>query len=255
MFYSVQGDISAIEQHLSKFARDQMPFATALALTRTVQFAQAKIRAELPRIFDRPNKYTLNSLFIEPARKTKLSAAVKIKDDPTSGGVIPIRYLAPEIYGGARSRKGFERRLISAGKMPPNVFAVPASGAELDQYGNIRTSILIQMLSDLQAQFDVTANSTARSLGRRKVRRSRRPTFYFSTWPPNRRTQHLRAGVYRRAHFGFGAAIKPVLIFVSHNVYRKRFRFYEMADQISRMRFRIEFALAMRQAVMTARAG
>lgn len=253
MEYSVQGDVAEITQHLTGISQKQVPFATALALTRTAKFVQAKIREEMPRVFDRPTRYTLNSTFVEPARKGKLWAQVKIKDDPTGAGTLPINYLAPGIYGGSRKRKGFERRLISAGKMPPNRYAVPASGADLDAYGNIKPSLLVQILSDLQAQFDPTQNTTARSKQRRLRSRTRRATFFFSTWPPSQKTSHLAPGIYRRTHLGFGTAIKPVLIFVSRNRYRSRLKFFQIADQVARSRFKVEFAMAMRQALATAR--
>jgi len=250
--YRVQGDISEIEKHLSRMGRDQVPFATALALTRTVKFAQKKVVEEIPRVFDRPTRYTQNSTFIEPARKNKLWALLKIKDDPTGGGIVPIKFLKAEIFGGQRARKGFERRLIAAGKMPPNAFAVPTSFVALDAYGNVPRSQLTKIVSDLQAQFDATANSTARSRLRRRRSRTKRPTFYFSTWPPSPRTQKLKPGIYIRSEFGFGSSIKPVFLFVSRATYRRRLRFYEIADQAARSRFKIEFALAMRQALATA---
>ncbi len=252
LVYKVQGDISQIEQHLSSMAREQVPFATALALTRTIKFAQQKVVQEIPRVFDRPTRYTLNSLFIEPAQKNRLWAAVKIKDDPTGGGVVPIKYLRAEIYGGQRARKGFERRLIAAGKMPPNAYAVPTSLMALDAFGNVPRSQLTRIMSDLQAQFDTTANSTTRSRRKRRRSRTKRPSFYFSTWPHSPRTQKLKPGIYLRTEFGFGSAVKPVMLFVRRASYRKRLRFFEIVDQSARSRFKIEFALAMRQALATA---
>lgn len=250
--YDVRGDIRQIERHLSGLARDQVPFATALALTRTAKFAERKIKEEIPRVFDRPTPFTRRATFVQPATKRQLYAMVFIREQE-KGRVAPIRYLQPQIYGGTRGRKSFEKRLIEAGKMPPNHYAVTAVAADLDRYGNMKGGQITKMLSDLQAQFDETQNTTARSARRRLRSTRRRATFYFSTWPPSPKTQHLRPGIYLRSHFGFGTAIKPVLIFVRRVRYGRRLRFFEIADQTSRMRFPIEFAIAMRRAIATAR--
>lgn len=261
LVYSVQGDVREIERHLTSMGRDQVPFATALALTRTAQFIEREIKAEIPRVFNRPTKFTLNSTFVRPATKQRLWAEVKIKDEAFKA-IAPIRWLAPQIYGGPRTLKRFEHRLVSAGAMPPGHFAVPASGADFDSFGNMSRGEIVRMLADLQAHFDPRQNTTATSRGRRRRSRTKRPTFYFSTWPPSKRTAHLRPGIYKRVGAvaglasgitaGFSIPIKPVVIFVKRVRYRKRLRFFEIAEHTGPARFKIEFALAMRQALSTA---
>ncbi|SER86124.1 hypothetical protein SAMN04244573_04468, partial [Azotobacter beijerinckii] len=49
----------------------QMPFATALALTRTAQLAKEAIEQDMRSVFDRPTRWTLNSLRLIPARKDR----------------------------------------------------------------------------------------------------------------------------------------------------------------------------------------
>lgn len=262
LVYSVRGDIREVERSLTGLGRDQVPFATALALTRTAQFVQQKIKEEIPRVFDRPTNFTLDSTWVRPATKQRLWAEVKIKDESFKA-VPPIKWLRAQIYGGTRALKRFELRLVSAGVMPPGHFAVPASGADYDSFGNMSRGEIVRMLSDLQSHWDPRQNTTARSRQRRRRSRTKRPTFYFSTWPPSKRTAHLRPGIYKRVGAvaglaagitaGFRTPIKPVLLFVKRVRYRKRLRFFEIADQTARMRFPIEFALAMRQALKTAR--
>lgn len=250
--FNVKGDVREITRHLSATSQRHIPYATARGLTKTVQFVAEKLREELPRVFDRPTRFTMNAFFIRPATKARLWAEVKIKDEAFKG-TPAIKYLAPGIFGGARRRKAFENLLERAGVLPPGWVTVPGAGAELDGYGNMKPSQISQMLSDLSARRDPLQNITARSKGRRLRSRTKRATFYFSTHPGTARTAHLRAGIYKRSHFGFGAAIKPVLIFVKSARYRKRFDFYRIADQVGRARWPIEFALAMREALWTAR--
>lgn len=252
--YVVTGDVSQITRHLSDLSRRQVPFATASALTKTAKFVQQKIREEMPRVFDRPTRYTLNSTWVRAATKARLWAEVKIKDDlATRAGVVPpIKWLAPQIYGGSRGHKGFERALQRIGKMPPG-FAVPASSMPRDASGNVSKGQIVKILADLQALRDPLDRATDRSRLRRRRSRTKRAQFYFSTYPVNWRTAHLRPGIYVRTEFGFGSSIRPVILFVPAVRYRKRLRFYEIADQSARMRFPIEFALAMRHAIATAR--
>lgn len=249
--YRVTGDVSKITQHLTALAQRQVPFATALALTKTAKFVQQKIKEEIPRVFDRPTRFTLNSTWVRPATKARLWAEVKIKDE-VARAVPPIRWLAPQIYGGSRGPKGFEKALLRMGKMPPG-FAVPASSMPRDAYGNVSKGQIVKILADLQALRDPLDRTTDRSRLRRRRSRTKRAQFYFSTHPVNWRTAHLKPGIYVRTEFGFGSSIRPVMLFVPAVRYRKRLRFFEIADQSARMRFPIEFALAMRHAIATAR--
>ena len=249
--FDVRGDTSQITRHLSSLAQRQVPFATALALTRTAKFVQRKIREEIPRVFSRPTSYTLNATRVDPAKKDKLWATVKIKDEAARSAPA-IKWLAPNIYGGSRGHKGFENLLLRMGKMPPG-FAVPASSMPRDAYGNVSKGQIVKILADLQALRDPLDRTTDRSRLRRRRSRAKRAQFYFSTHPVNWRTAHLKPGIYVRTEFGFGSSIRPVILFVPAVRYRKRLRFYEIADQSARMRFPVEFALAMRHAIRTAR--
>lgn len=250
--FDVRGDVSQITRHLSDVAMRQVPFATALALTRTAKFVERKIKEEIPRAFDRPTRFTLNSTWVRPATKSRLWAEVKIKDEAFKSRP-PIKWLSPQIYGGARRQKAFENLLIRSGKMPAGYYAIPTSAMPTDAQGNASKGQIVKILADLRSTRDPLQWATDRSRGRRRRSRTKRAQFYFSTWPPNKRTQHLKPGVYLRTELGFGSSIRPVLLFTPRVRYRKRLRFYEIADQSARMRFPVEFALAMRHAIRTAR--
>jgi hypothetical protein len=59
----------------------QVPFATALALTRTAQDAQLEVRRQLPQRFTIRNNFVSQGIRIVPATKTTLEAAVLSRDD------------------------------------------------------------------------------------------------------------------------------------------------------------------------------
>src|SRR5690606_17275008 len=100
------------------------------------------------RVFDRPTRITVNSVLYAKATKDRLYADVFIRDE-ASGGTPPARYLLPEVEGGARRLKPFERLLQAQGVMPAGMFAVPGKGAQLDAFGNVPPSQVNQMLSQL----------------------------------------------------------------------------------------------------------
>jgi hypothetical protein len=109
-FPSVASRVAAIGQ--------QGPFALAVSMTRSAKDAQAAMRAEEQRVFDKPTAYALNGNYIKPATKQHLVAELGVKSKSDSKGAPLERVLGPEIYGGGRFQKGFERMLTRAGVLP-----------------------------------------------------------------------------------------------------------------------------------------
>lgn len=247
---TINPQLAEMRAVMSRIERQQLPYATAVALTKTAKFVQADIQREMARVFDRPKKYTLNSLYVRPATKREQWAEVKVKDEAVKS-LPPIRWLAPQLYGGGRAQKGFERALERVGLMPAGWRAVPTKAAPIDQYGNVTGGMIVKILSALKAMGEqgYLANRTARS-----SKRARRRDEYFVALPGREQTRHLRPGIYRRRGAG-GVDITPIFLYVNHPPrYRKRLRFFEIAEQVGRMRFPLEFSKAMRAAVSTARA-
>jgi hypothetical protein len=138
-------------QRWTAMAGEQLPFATMLALNRTAKLVKDEIREEMGRVFDRPRPATLNSLLSFQATKRNLQARVWIKDkEDYDWGVPFINFIGPNIYGGQRHRKSHEKALIWGHIMQENMYAVPAKGVQLDQYGNISSGRIMQMMSALK---------------------------------------------------------------------------------------------------------
>lgn len=199
---------------------------TAYALTKTAQDIKAAEVASMQMVFDRPSRFTLNSLVVKVAKKNDLVAMVYPKDG--FGSVPAWRFLGPQIEGGKRAHKAHEKRLIRAGHMKSDEYAVPGKGAKLDQYGNLSGSTIERILSQLQAaeQFaGYKANETSRSRGRNKRKKTGR---YFVLRPDaaGRARGSVAAGIYYRQGL---REIVPVIMFVKAPSYRKRFPFYEIA--------------------------
>mgnify|MGYP006901754199 FL=1 len=250
---------------LDRLEREQLPFAAALALTRTAQAVAGALRDEIAVSFDRPTRATLNSPFIEPATKDKLTAKVWINDGRVSeyrqqqarltGGAVSkwgegraaIRWLEPQIYGGGRNHKGIERVLQRRGVIGPGQFVMPGEGAPLDQHGNIKRGQLTRILSGakLWGEEGFTANRTDS-----KRSRAKRGERYFVM-----RRGREAIGVAERKRYGQGSrnAVQMVLVFGRSPQYTKRLDFFEVANSVASDALPIEFEKALAQAIATRR--
>ena len=235
----VRSDIDRLVAQLRARGSSQLPYATAVAVTRTAQIVREALKTEMPRAFDRPTPWTMNSLYLKAATKQLPVATVWLKDFAPKGNPAA-RYLLPEIVGGERRVKPFERRL-RYGR-----FAVPGEAAPLDQYGNVKSGELERILSALGAAggSGYDANRT-RASARRK---GRNLAEYFVGSPGG-----APEGVWRRYRFALGSAVKPILIFVRPPRYQKRYRFQEIATETIAREFPANFERAFREAIAGAR--
>lgn len=220
-------DTSDVMRALRQLRREDAPFVTAYALTKTAQDIKAAEIASMKSVFDRPSRYTLNALYMKPAKKNDLVAEVYFKDG-SKGSVAAWRYLGPQVEGGMRKHKSHELRLIRAGIMKSDEFVVPGSGQRLDTYGNVRGSDIERILSQLGAA-EQWAGYTANATNSRRSKRKRRFNAFFVL-----RGAQAPDGIYRR---NSADKIEPMLMFVRAPRYKKRFPFYETSRQVFDARF------------------
>ncbi len=249
MRINISSDFARIAKQIEEIGR-QAQYAAAVALTRSAQDVREALKDEMRQVFDRPTPYTLNSLFVKGANRNNLEARVWVKDNPSAKGTPADRYLGPQIYGGARSLKGMERALQAAGLMEQGEFAVPAAGAQLDSYGNVKRSQIVQILSQLRLQqkagYESRASNSAAS--RRTV--ARQGVTYFAL---PRGTRGLKPGIYLKKVFAHGSAVRPVFIFTAKASYKRRFQFFQVANKVALERFPIHFDRELAKAMGTAR--
>lgn len=224
-----------------RILRKDIPFVMAAALTKTVQEAKKELEREMPRVFDRPTPFTLSALYVKPATKQRLYASVGVKDHAVKGNAAS-KWLWAQVTGGTRRRKGFEKLLSRTGVITSGYYVIPTSIAPLDQYGNVKGGYITRMLSQLKASRDPTANVTKASAKRRRRARTR----IFAISPDS--GSHLPPGIYERASFAFGSAIRPVFFFTkSSPSYSKRFDFYRIVPQVASVQFPLQFRRVARQ--------
>lgn len=266
MQISIRVDTKQAEAMLKGLQRDQIPAATMYALTQTAKAAQREVHREMSRVFDRPTRYTLGSVWVKPAKKTNLVAEVKIQDTARDSSTRPVQWLIAEIEGGARRRKGFEVLLQGKGVMPSGWYAIPTRAVKLDAYGNVSAGTINQILSQLQARNDYNLDrneSAAQRKRRNSVRYRGRKALsrYFSVMPGGPpRTAHLHPGIWERINAGAfvgpmqGGNIRPVFLFVqSPPKYRRRLRFDRIVRDTVDAQLGLQFKRGLAWAMRTAR--
>jgi hypothetical protein len=224
---------------------NDLPFATALALTNLVKDMQVETGREIGPSFHNPTRFTRNATFIEPAKKRdypNLTAAVYFKDEAPKG--VPAgRYLHPNVVGRSREHKGFEKALIRAGVMQRQEYAVPGKKLKLNAAGNVSVGLIRQMLSQLKAgnveQFETRASREAK---RGKTGRLRGKRFFVAS-----DNSVLPRGIYQRT-----GRKEPQLVFLfvrDKPDYSRRLPFRSIQEDVSRRRSRRVFDLDFEQVV------
>lgn len=214
---------------LQNLAAQDAPMVTAYALTKTGQDIKDAEVQTMKDVFDRPTKFTLNALYLKPATKRDLVAEVFFKEG--FGSIPASRYLGPHVEGGMRAHKSHEKRLIRAGHMRADEYAVPGQGIKLDQYGNIPGPTIEKILSQVQAA-EQFAGYQANASNSRRSRAKRKSGRYFVLRPgsnDSRANRNVAPGIYFRQGM---TGMVPVIMFVRQPRYQKRYPFYETAERV-----------------------
>lgn len=241
----------------------QYPAETGRALEKSIDQTAVEVKDALgqamKQVFDRPAPYTLNSLRVERTRNHNMRARVWFKEPDRMGQ----HYLVPQVEGGERKLKGFERALGGRAYMP-------SKAAKLDRYGNLPYGMIVQILSVLSLAEHVAGYSS--NLTERSKKGNRKSRDYVLLRQPQGK---LPAGVYQRVQTGagFGAktkktlqfgewqkgrtqgrfssvirarGLRPVLIQgkKSQN-YQPLLPFYEIAEKVINMRLKPTFAIEL----------
>lgn len=218
MRFQVKDTSAAFVESLAKRSTN-IQFASAVALTRTAQKVKAAQIDLMQQKLDRPTRFTLNSLQLKPATKTKLEAIVETKQG--FGSVPAGRYLSPLVDGGERRMKASEKRLGS--------YWTPARGASLDASGNIRGSTINKVLSQLKLRADTQQNAS----GSKRSKAKRKSDAYF-----------LQNGIVFQRKGKTKPA--PFLILVKKvPTYRRMLPWYETATEVVDQTLPTEFYKAL----------
>jgi len=123
-------------------AQQKVRKAVARGITKTLTEIKATVVAESRRVFNNPTSYTLNAWRMQAAESNGLTGLVELKKDPQYSK----HPLTPQVVGGTRHTKRFERSLVAKGAMLPGWFAVPLRAAKGSD-GKVTRGLLQQVLA------------------------------------------------------------------------------------------------------------
>ena len=216
---------SNIDQVLGFTSRlhPQFRFAAAKALTDTVKGISAATPGELTRALDRPSQFTRSGLFVKPARKDALQAAVGFKPKQAA-------YLGWQVDGGTR------QPTRSALRLPGDV--------TLNEYGNLPAGLIRQLIARAKAGRRATKRQAARFGVSQEV-----DLFYGE--PGDGRP----AGIYKRVAISSTRhQLVPLVLFPKRGArYEQRLDFYGFAGRLASASLDNNLRRAWRQAISTAR--
>jgi len=239
---SITTNFQSVTARMNNAAQNQVPFAVATALTRTAKRVEDAEVHEMRDVFDRPTPYTMSAMRYVPATASRPEAWVgfdvqRITDirgqtmSFSRGDTPASKYMAPQVEGGSRRWKRFERLLQMAGHLPQGWYAMPGAGARLDAYGNVSKGQIIQVLSQLRITAVSGFTRNMSDDARKQIAAQRKAGGRFFVMPVGSRVQ---PGVYQREFIG--RTITPVFIFVRRATYRPRLDFYGIAQRVAEKR-------------------
>lgn len=241
----ITSDFESVNRALRQVGERQLPFVMAMAATRTAQKVRENILTVASSRFDRPTPTTLKSLYLKAATRQSQQARVWFKDEFGSG--IPAdRYLGPQVSGGTRRPKRMEAALRKRGLIEQNEWLTPTAAFQ-DQYGNIRGSLAIRILSGLGAA-ETVSGVTANASGSKRSRRKGNARRFFIAQINNDKA------IWERKDTAFGEGIRPVAI-ITQQVprYRVRLPFFQIAENTVKANYQRFFSEAIQRALDTAR--
>lgn len=223
--------------------QSKLPSITARALTTTAQDARDQVKGWLPRLLDRPTPFTMNSLFVFPAEKTDLRAAVAFKHEmgrlprTAIGQVTAPRSMRAQVYGGQRELKASEKTLLANNiTQRSRPFLIPAKGAQRDRFGNVPGSFMNRVLYSGVARGSAS-QGYSRPLNGRTQGDSRTGQYFVLYLQPSLRQGAV--GIFK--NMGASQPPMPVFLFSSKAGYSRRVPFEQIASAMADRQLRVRF--------------
>jgi hypothetical protein len=201
--------------------KNQLPFASSVALNQTARDVQLAYKAQTKQSFIKPVAFTVNAFRYDKSTKANLIATVY--PSPDRG------YLNTQIFGGRRRWKDYEGLIrglaASQGKPLPTGKLIPTSLAQ-NAAGNPKR----RLFGELQSKLSTTDRGG-----------------YFIGTP---RGSGREPGVYRRSR---GRLFPYFLVSTSEPNYDKRFPFEKLGNDTVRRVYTTHLSLALDRALASAR--
>ena len=186
------------------------------------------------RVFKNPRALTKNpGEVVSKSKPDTLQAKIGLRDQ-VAKGTAPDVYLRPQIEGGARAQKRFEKAITRRyPQFGPNTFFVPAiNGTQfLDSKGQLKGSVVTQMLAHLQAFGEE---------GYKANIKNPKKALYFPIFKKGD-FANLPPGIYKRDALG-SPNFQLVVAAVKQPMYKKRFFYFERVEKTAKKVFPTSFA-------------
>ena len=214
---SVKSNIKTFTKKLPKYLKDQVPFATSVAINETAKkVAKAQV-LQAKRTFDRPTPYLVSAFGSTGGRGS--FAGLRSTKRNLRAILIP-GFNKRDQQGGDRVNEVIKRQTEGGTRLPKGrALVVPTRQAKTNRYGNLTQGQVQKLL----AQKNVV------SLGRR---------------------EGVEPGIYRRTRRG---GLKMLIAYEPRAQYRKLFPYYRIANGVVNSQLDKEFRKAFAKAVRTAR--
>lgn len=242
MTLAVNVDIRAPLRYFGVLRQKQIPFATALALTKTAQAGNNDTVEQMRVRFDRPKPWTLKATFVRPAKKRDLVASFGLKDITFEKSIAAAELLEHLFTGGPRVPRRFERALIRGGLMSQGERLAPGRDVPRDAYGNVRGGIVQRVASQIRIGDPATYRTDSK-----RSKASRKGSRYF--WSYGGR---FPRGVWE-ARGARGRKVRAIMLVVPSPVYRRLININRIAEQAAASYFPAEFSKALDFALRTAK--
>lgn len=242
--------LESVRKQLQALSGTQFEAAAAKTLNMVAGRVAKEMKAEMGRVFDKPTRYTLQSVQWKPAKVGQLG--IEIAPTYFGGkGIDPQQFLKAEAFGGRRNDKRAEVALRRVRILPNGMQMVipktPFPGS-VDAYGNLKGSFIVHLISYFQAfgEQGYRANMTQRrkdkladrsaysSLYNKRQYTGARGVEYFVVNNSGQmagvsdmahRTGHLQPGIWAKSgrHGATGIhRLWPVVIFAKTGTYKPR---------------------------------
>lgn len=256
MQFNIKIDFTKAEKLLKQLGGAEMRKAAANALNDSAYEARKVVQQEMDRSFDRVTPYIRKSVFVTPASADNLTATVEPRY-MGGKGVDPQNILRASIFGGQRKLKKSERAFLAAGIMPRGYVAVPGDACPLDNYGNIKGSFIVQLISYFKAfgeqgyRANMTDKRKAKLAGAGRTKdgyKTINGVVYFVARGKLRSGPggtHLSPGIWSKTGI-HGSNVKPIIMFVRQPTYRKRLDFFDKPVKTALAKFNPRFRYHMR---------
>lgn len=210
---NVRSDVDAFAATLAQAGRQQLRFATALALTRLAREVEIDTRTKLiPGSFDKPVPFTQRAFRVIPANKSRLTSEVTLKDAQRAAGYDSL--FRTEEQGGVRRP---ERRAL-----------VVPTRIRTNAYGNIPNRAVRKLVAQKAGVFLARPGDVGGRSGK---------------W----------GGVYQRIGRGKNRRLRLLVSFFDRARYAPRFPWHKHVQQIAKARLPALLRQAMAQAMATRR--